>query len=98
MTLDLVNSLWFAGWLVALGALFALGLKLPLQPRLGRLAAFAYTGGIVVATLGVTALANVALVRHDAHFDLTREEIFTPSAQAATVVDRLRQDVKLTYF
>jgi hypothetical protein len=44
------------------------------------------------------ALANVALVLHDAHFDLTREGVFTPAKQAENVVDRLSRDVKLTYF
>jgi hypothetical protein len=96
--LDLVDTMWFAGWLVALAVLFVLGLGLPLQPRLRRLPALAYGVGIAVATLGVMALANVALVLHDVHFDLTREEIFTPSAQAARVVDQIRQDVTLTYF
>jgi hypothetical protein len=96
--LDGINLIWFAGWLIAVAALFALGLRLPLLPRLRRLPALAYTGAIVVATLAVAALANVALVLHDVHFDLTREGVFTPSKQAETVVDRLRQDVKLTYF
>jgi gliding motility-associatede transport system auxiliary component len=96
--LDAVNTLWFTGWLVALAVLFALGLRLPLQPRLRRLSALAYVAGIVAATLGVAALANVALVLHDAHFDLTREGVFTPSRQAEEVVDRLGRDVKLTYF
>ena len=96
--LDVVNSVWFVGWLVALTVLFMVGLRLPLQPRLRRLPALAYVAGIVVATLGVVALANVALVLHDAHFDLTREGVFTPSPQAESVVDRLRQEVKLTYF
>src|SRR5947207_678380 len=96
--LDVVNSVWFVGWLVALTVLFMVGLRLPLQPHLRRLPALAYVAGIVVATLGVVALANVALVLHDAHFDLTREGVFTPSPQAESVVDRLRQDVKLTYF
>jgi len=96
--LDVVNTLWFGGWLVALAVLFALGLRLPLQPRLRRLPALSYVVGIVVATLGLVALANVALVLHDAHFDLTREGVFTPSKQAETVVDRLSRDVKLTYF
>ena len=95
---DPLNLLWFAGWLVALAALFALGLRLPLQPRLRRPAALAYAIGVVVATLGIGGLANVALVRHDEHFDLTREGVFTPSKQAEDVVDRLRQDVSLTYF
>ena len=93
-----VNSIWFGGWLAALAVLFVVGLRLPLQPRLRRPAAVAYVAGIVAATVGLLALANVALVLHDAHFDLTREGIFTPSAQAESVVDRLRQDVKLTYF
>jgi len=95
---DAVNSLWFLGWLVAMLGLFSVGVRLPLQPRLRRLAAVGYSAAVVVATLGVAALANVALVRHDAHFDLTREQVFTPSHQAEEVVDGLRQDVKLTYF
>ena len=41
---DPTNLLWFAGWAVALAVLFALGLRLPLQPRLRRPAALAYTG------------------------------------------------------
>jgi gliding motility-associatede transport system auxiliary component len=96
--LDLVNTLWFGGWLVALAVLFGVGLRLPLQPRLRRLPATGYNLAIVVATLGLAALANVAVVLHDAHFDLTREGIFTPSPQAESVVDGLRRDVKLTYF
>jgi hypothetical protein len=96
--LDVVNTIWFLGWVLALVALFVLGLRLPLQPRLSRVGALAYAAGIVVAALGLAALANVALVLHDAHFDLTREGVFTPSAQAEQVVDRLSQDVRLTYF
>ena len=96
--LDGINTLWFAGWLVAVAVLFALSLRLPLMPRLRRLPRLAYEGAIVVATIGLAALANVALVLHDVHFDLTREAVFTPSKQAETVVDRLHQDVKLTYF
>ena len=96
--LDVVNSLWFAAWLAALAVLFVLGARLPLQPRLRRPLALAYGIGLVLATLGVAALANTALVLHDAHFDLTREGVFTPSRQAEQVVDLLRRDVKLTYF
>src|SRR5215469_3174793 len=96
--LDGINTLWFAGWLVAVAVLFALSLRLPLMPRLRRLPRLAYEAAIVVATIGLAVLANVALVLHDVHFDLTREAVFTPSKQAETVVDRLHQDVKLTYF
>jgi hypothetical protein len=96
--LDVVNSVWFVVWLAALGVLFVLGARLPLQPRLRRPLAFAYGAGIILVTLGIAVLANMALVLHDAHFDLTREGVFTPSRQAEQVVDRLRRDVKLTYF
>src|SRR5438876_2571328 len=96
--LDLTNTIWFLGWLIALAVLFVLGLRLPLQPSLRRLPAFGYVTGIVTATLGLLVLANVALVLHDVHFDLTREGVFTPSKQAETVVDRLHREVRLTYF
>lgn len=96
--LEVVNTLWFIGWLLAVGVLFWLGLRLPLQPSLRRLPALAYVTGIVLVTLALAALANVALVLHDAHFDLTRERVFTPSRQAEEVVDRLTRDVTLTYF
>lgn len=96
--LDAVNSLWFVAWLAALAVLFVLAARLPLQPRLRRPLAVASVAGIVLATLGVAVLANVALVLHDAHFDLTREGVFTPSKQAEQVVDLLRRDVTLTYF
>ncbi|HZI40399.1 MAG TPA: Gldg family protein [Gemmatimonadaceae bacterium] len=95
---DVVNSLWFAGWLIALALLFWLGIGLPLQPRFRRLAAAAYTTAIIVAVVVIAALANVALALHDVHFDLTRERVFTPSRQAQHVVDALDQHVELTYF
>jgi len=96
--LDVVNSFWFVAWRAALAVLFVLGARLPLQPRLRRPLAVASGAAIVLATLGIAVLANVALVLHDAHFDLTREGVFTPSRQAEQVVDLLRRDVKLTYF
>src|SRR5256886_7607386 len=96
--LDLTNTIWFLGWLIALAVLFVLGVPVPLRPSLRRLPAFGYVTGIVIATLGLLVLANVALVLHDAHFDLTREGVFTPSKQAENVVDHLSRDVKLTYF
>src|SRR5260370_11526531 len=80
--LDVVTTLWFGGWLAALAVLFALGLRLPLEPRLRRLPALGYVVAIVAATLRLVALANVALVLHDAHFDLTLVGGVTPSQQA----------------
>src|SRR5262249_18413486 len=96
--LDTVNTVWFVGWLISLAALFMLGLKLPLQPRLRRLPPLGHVTATAVGTLALAVLANVALVLHDVHFDLTREGVFTPSQQAGNVVDQLRRDVKLTYF
>ena len=98
MDRDAVNALWFGGWLAALAILFWLGRRLPLQTRLPRLAAAMYSGAVVVAAVGIAVLANVALALRDAHFDLTRERTFTPSAQAEDVVRSLTQDVELTYF
>ena len=46
----------------------------------------------------IAALANVAVTLHDVHFDVTREQVFTPSRQAEHVVDSLDRQVKLTYF
>jgi ABC-type uncharacterized transport system len=95
---DVVNSVWFVGWLLALGGLLALGLRLPLQTRLSRWLGRLYVGAIVVAVLAVAGLANVALMRHDVHLDLTRERTFTPSRQAQDVVQDLTREVTLTYF
>lgn len=95
---ELTQLLWFAGWCVAMLGLFLLGLRLPLQPRLSRAAGMAYATAVVVSALVLVVLANVALTGHDVHVDLTRERVFTPSRHALEVVDRLTQDVELTYF
>jgi len=95
-TLDLSNLLWFAGWLVAVITLLVAGLAIPLQARTRR--GWLFAVAVVAAAIAVTVLANVALVLHDNHLDLTREKVFTPSAQAMRVVDNLQQEVKLTYF
>ncbi len=96
--LALANLLWFAGWCVALLVLFVLGIRLPLQPRLARWPGLAYASGSVMLAIALVVLANTALVGRDVYVDLTREQIFTPSRQAVEVVERLRQDVQLTYF
>src|SRR5256886_6776164 len=98
MSRNLVDTLWFAGWLAALLVLFWLGTRLPLQSRPPRLRALAFAWGTVLVALGVTFLANLALSRHDAHFDLTRERGFTPSPETEAVVRSLTHEVRLTYF
>jgi hypothetical protein len=95
---ELAKLVLFAGWLVAVVLLFLAGVRLPLAVRHGRFRAIAFHAAIVVAAVGVAVLANVALTLNDAHFDLTREKIYTPSAQAMKVVDDLTQPVRLTYF
>ena len=96
--LPLVDLVWLLGWLVAVAGLFAFALRLPLQTRLGALGSRVYACAVVVLIVAVATLANVALSLHDAHIDLTREEVFTPSQQALEVVDRLERPVQLTYF
>src|SRR5215207_9856630 len=95
---NIVPLLWLIGWLVAVVALFWVALKLPLETRLGRWQSWLYTSGLVMAAVGVCTLANVALLLHDRHLDLTREKIYTPSAAAMRVVDELDREVRVTYF
>jgi len=94
----LSSIFWFVGWAVAVCLLFLAGLRLPLQTHLTRIKALLFNAGVILVAVGLTALANVALVLHDAYVDVTREKVFTPSAQAMAVVDQLRQPVRLTYF
>lgn len=98
MSRDVVNLLWFGGWLVAVAVLFALALRLPLDTRYRGALRTAYVWGIVVAAVAIVILANVGLVHHDVHIDLTRERTFTPSPATEEVVAGLTRDVTLTYF
>src|SRR5207247_6498112 len=97
MSRDLVDTLWFAGWLAALLVLFWLGTRLPLQSRPPRLRALAFAWGTVLAALGVTSLATLALSRHDAHFDRTRERGFTPRPDDGAVGRSVTPEVRPTY-
>jgi hypothetical protein len=93
---NVVNTGWFAVVLAALVVLFAAGLRLP-AVRAGwrrRLVA----SGVTAAAAGAVLLANVALFRHDVHFDVTHGRAFTPSPEARRVVEALATDVELTYF
>jgi gliding motility-associatede transport system auxiliary component len=95
---DLAGLLWSVGWLLAVLVLFAAGLRLPLETRLSGKAAWLYGLGCVAAGLGVWGLANVAIVLNDTHIDLTREKVYTPSADALAAVDELKTPVRVTYF
>ena len=95
---DTANSLLFAAWSVALLALFALALRLPLRGRGSRLSAWISTILVTGAAIAIVVAANVALFRHDVHFDVSREGRNTPPSQLTTVIDNLRAPLSLTYF
>ncbi len=93
---DAINVVWCAAVVAALAVLFAAGTRLPLARagwprRLSR-------GAAATAAAALTLGANVALFRHDVHFDVTSEKAFTPSPDARRVVEGLTSDVELTYF
>ena len=82
----------------ALVVLFAAGLRLRDAARRGRRAGLA-RAAVVAAAVAMTILANIALYRHDAQFDLTRERAFTPSPEAQRIVQRLwRSRCSSTFF
>src|SRR5215475_2541881 len=92
------NSLLFVAWWLSLLALFMLALRLPLRGRGSRVSAWIANALIVCAAIAVTVSANVALYRHDTHFDVTREERNTPPRQLTDVIDQLHVPLSLTYF
>jgi gliding motility-associatede transport system auxiliary component len=92
----IANALYFGAWCAAMLLIFSLGLRLPLYLR-GRLARIA-SPSIVTAALALALLANIALYRHDAHFDATVSGRFTPPPELQTIARSLQQDVVLTYF
>jgi hypothetical protein len=89
---------WGVGWLAAVLILFATALRLPLETRLARWQGWLYAAGVILAAVGAWVLANVALTLHDAHFDLTREKVYTPTAAAMRAIDELDRPVTVTYF
>jgi ABC-type uncharacterized transport system len=90
--------LWAGGWLVAILILFAAAQRLPLETKLATWRSWAYSAGVLLTAIGIAVLANVALTLHDAHFDLTREKVYTPSAAAMRAIDDLTREVTVTYF
>jgi ABC-2 type transport system permease protein len=90
------DALYFGAWCAAMLLIFSLALRLPLYPR-GRLAPVS-SPVIVVAALALTLLGNIALYRHDAHFDATVSGRFTPPPELETIARSLQHDVVLTYF
>ena len=88
------DALYFCAWCAAMLLIFSLGLRLPLYLR-GRLAPAA-NPIIVLTALALTLLGNIALYRHDAHFDATVSGRFTPPPELETIARSLQHDVVLT--
>jgi len=92
------NSLLFAAWSLTLLALFVLAIRVPLRGRGSRVSAWMVNGLMACAAIAVVIAGNVALYRHDVHFDVTREGRNTPPRQLIDVVDQLHAPLSLTYF
>ena len=95
---DVSNSLLFVAWSLTLWTLFMLAIRLPLRGSGSGVSAGIANGLIACAAIAVVTAANVALYRHDAHFDVTREGRNTPPRQLIGVVDHLHAPLSLTYF
>ena len=95
---ETANSLLFAAWSLTLLALFTLALRLPLRGSGSRLSAWVTTVLVTAAAIAIVVAANVALFRHDVHFDVSREGRNTPPSQLTTVIGNLRAPLSLTYF
>ena len=92
------NILLFVAWSLTLLTLFALAVRLPLRGRGSRLSAWAANVLIVFCAIVVVITANIALYRHDVHFDATREGLNTPPPQLTVLIDQLQSPLALTYF
>jgi ABC-2 type transport system permease protein len=85
------DTAFFVARCAGLALLLSLGLRL--RPRNAIASAAA-----VVAACVIVLVANIALYRHDRHFDLTRTARFTAPQELRDVVAALPRDVTITYF
>ncbi|MBI5068252.1 MAG: Gldg family protein [Deltaproteobacteria bacterium] len=91
-----MNGLVFAVVLAASLLLFAAGVRLPV----GRPGWPRWAGRLLLPAVALLAAvaANLALFRHDLHFDLTASRAFTASPELQRLARGLQRDVDLTYF
>lgn len=94
----LSNTLLFVACFLVLLALFLLAIRLPLRGSGARWSAWLTNATIVLGAIAVVTGANVALYRHDVHFDVSREGLNTPPRQLTDVIAQLRTPLALTYF
>ncbi|MET4389210.1 ABC-2 type transport system permease protein [Bradyrhizobium sp. F1.4.3] len=92
------DSLLFVACFLVLLALFVLAIRLPLRGSGSHRSAWAANASIVLGAIVIVVGANVALYRHDVHFDVSREGRNTPPQQLADVIAQLRAPLALTYF
>ncbi len=90
--------IWFVGWLLAVLTLFGCALRLPVVMGGSARRRVGYAAASVVAGIGATLLAAVAVTLHDQHLDLTRERLYTPAAAALDLVASLTAPVRITFF
>jgi hypothetical protein len=95
---EISDSFLFAAWLLTLLTLFALAIRVPLRGGGSRASAWAVNALIACAAIAVVIAANVALYRHDVHFDVTRQGRNTPPQQLTDVIGHLHSPLSLTYF
>ena len=91
------DTIRFGAWCAALALLFLLSLRLPLRLRGAYRSIFA-NATIIGAAIAIVIVANIALYRHDVHFDLTRVGRYTAPPELETIAASLGQDVQLVYF
>jgi hypothetical protein len=89
---------WFVGWLLALGVLLRAGLALPRATPRGPVRHAVVNCAVGLSGIALALLALAAVTRHDAHFDLTREQLHTPDPAARALVRALEQPLAITYF
>lgn len=95
---EVSNGLLFVTWSLTLLTLFVLAIRLPLRGSGSRLSAWVASALIASAAVAVVIAGNVALYRHDVHFDVTREGGNTPPRQLTDAFDHLHAPLSLTYF
>lgn len=92
------NTLLFVACFLVLLTLFMLAIRLPLRGSGSSWSAWLTNTLVVFGAAAVVAGANVALYRHDVHFDVSREGRNTPPEQLTDVIQQLRAPLALTYF
>jgi ABC-type uncharacterized transport system len=95
---EVSDSLLFIAWLLTLLTLFVLAIRVPLRGSGSCASAWVVNALITCAAIAVVIAANVALYRHDVHFDVTREGRNTPPQQLTDVIDQLHAPLSLSYF